>query len=87
MAILFDDINKIYLATTQIFNDNQFGLIDTILSAAKVENLTQEMMIAYLEATREKKDKLKHRQSFFKRSSDELDRRGEKKSRKFERLA
>ena len=52
MAILFDDINKIYLATTQIFNDNQFGLIDTILSAAKVENLTQEMMIAYLEATR-----------------------------------
>jgi len=87
MAKLQGNINNIYIATEDICKANQFGLIDTILSSANVSSLTQDMMIAYLDATLEKKDKLKQREAFFSRCSDELVKRGEKKSRRFERLA
>lgn len=87
MAKLQGDINSIYLATEAMCKANQFGLIDTILASAKISDLTQDMMIVYLDITLEKKDKLKNRESFYVRCSEELKKRAEKVSRKFERLA
>jgi len=86
MAKLQGNINNIYIATEDICKANQYGLIDTILASASVSDLTQDMMIAYLDATLEKKNKLKQREAFYAKCSDELVKRGEKKSTRFEKL-
>lgn len=86
MPILLDDINRIFIATNLICEAKQYGLMDTVLSSADVSSMTQDMMVAYLEATREKKDKFKSRISFYNRCKDELGKRNEKKNRKFEKL-
>lgn len=80
------DINSIYIATEDICKAQQHSLIDTIFSSANVTTMTQEMMVAYLDATWDKKVNFKNRKSFYNRCVAELEKRGEKQSRKFQKM-
>jgi len=86
MANSLGDINNIYLATEDICKAQQYSLIDTIFSSANILDMNQEMMIAYLDATWDKKENFKNRKSFYHKCIVELEKRGEKISRKLEKM-
>lgn len=81
-----DEANKMYLAATQICKANQHGLIDTMLSKAKIEGMPQDVMTIYLDSTFDEQGKFKNRKDFAERCRKELEGRGEKINRKLSKF-
>lgn len=86
MPLAANDISKVFTATDILCKAGQYGLLNKILSSANIENMTQDMMVAYLDATFYEKVKLTERSSFFKKCNEVLEKRGEKKSVRFQRM-
>lgn len=82
----YEETNNMYLAISNICKANKHNLVDIMLSCAKVEGMSQEIMTIYLDATFDEQNKLKSRTNFAEKCRKELDRRGEKINRKLSRL-
>lgn len=85
MTLSATDVSNVYTIIERFAKFGQHSLIDTILENADATSMSQEMMTMYLDATLHERDKLKKRNEFFQRCSEVLEKRGEKKSRRFER--
>jgi hypothetical protein len=80
------DLNTIFLGIQLMVKQGSYSLIDSMLSGKNIFDMSQEIMTAYLDATFDEKNKLKNRSKFFNFCKEELTRRGEKISRRLERL-
>lgn len=86
MPLKTEELNKLHIAFDNLILQGQAGIIDTILQKADVDNMDQEMMIAYLDATLNHQNVLEGRREFYERCEEALKKRSETPSRKFQRL-
>lgn len=86
MALNAEEVNKIFVATTQICKAKQHSLIDAIFENAPVEEMPQQIMEVYMDATWNYKPMFKNREIFFDKCKNALEKRGEKMSRKLIKL-
>lgn len=79
-----NDFNKIKDMFSTFAKCQTYKLANLALSHVKVSELSQDAMIAYLEATLEDKDKLEDRQKFVESCKTVLQQRNEKVKQLFE---
>ena len=82
----YEEVNKEFIAFDQICKDNQHSLVDALFANAKVEDMPQQVMEIYLDATLGDRKKFNNRTSFYNRCIKELEKRKEKISRKMTKL-